>query len=93
MAKSTNSRSPAMVEPRAIAEIRVAGFKSVRKEQSIEIRPLTILAGANSSGKSSMMQPLRIVAKIEINRHGVNRRFVVTHLSGDGQGIYHGFYV
>jgi Transposase DDE domain group 1 len=38
-------------------------------------------------------RPRRIVAKIEINRHGVNRRFVVTNLSGHGQGIYHGFYV
>lgn len=37
--------------------------------------------------------PRRIVAKIEINRHGPNRRFVVTNLSGQGQGIYHGFYV
>jgi hypothetical protein len=38
-------------------------------------------------------RPRRIVAKIEINRHGSNRRFVVTNLSGHGQGIYHGFYV
>ena len=38
-------------------------------------------------------RPRRIVAKIEINRHGVNRRFVVTNLSGHPQGIYHGFYV
>jgi hypothetical protein len=35
----------------------------------------------------------RIIAKIEINRHGTNRRFVVTNLSGNPQGIYHGFYV
>jgi hypothetical protein len=41
----------------------------------------------------SWSRPRRIVAKIEINRHGVNRRFVVTNRSGDGQGIYHGFYV
>ena len=41
----------------------------------------------------SWSRPRRIVAKIEINRHGVNRRFVVTNLSGQGQGIYHGFYV
>jgi hypothetical protein len=41
----------------------------------------------------SWSRPRRIVAKIEINRHGTNRRFVVTNLSGDGQGIYHGFYV
>jgi Transposase DDE domain group 1 len=37
--------------------------------------------------------PRRVVAKIEINRHGLNRRFVVTNLSGQGRGIYHGFYV
>jgi hypothetical protein len=41
----------------------------------------------------SWSRPRRIVAKIEINRHGVNRRFVVTNLSGQGQGLYHGFYV
>jgi Transposase DDE domain group 1 len=37
--------------------------------------------------------PRRIVAKIEINRFGSNRRFVVTNMSGHPQGIYHGFYV
>jgi DDE family transposase len=41
----------------------------------------------------SWSRPRRIVAKIEINRHGVNRRFVVTNLSGLGPGIYRGFYV
>ena len=38
-------------------------------------------------------RPRRIVAKVEINRQGVNRRFVVTNLSGHPQGIYQGFYV
>jgi hypothetical protein len=38
-------------------------------------------------------RPRRIVAKIEINRHGSNRRYVVTNMSGHPQGIYHGFYV
>jgi hypothetical protein len=42
---------------------------------------------------ASWFRPRRIVAKIEINRWGSNRRFVVTNLSGAGQGIYHGFYV
>ena len=37
-------------------------------------------------------RPRRMVAKIEINRHGSNRRYVVTNLSGHPQGIYHGFY-
>ena len=41
-----------------ITKIAVKGFKSIADECEIEIRPLTILAGANSSGKSSIMQPL-----------------------------------
>jgi hypothetical protein len=41
----------------------------------------------------SWSRPRRIVAKIEINRHGSNRRFTVTNLSGMGQGLYHGVYV
>jgi predicted ATPase len=41
-----------------IIKLAVEGFKSIAKRQEIEIAPLTILAGANSSGKSSIMQPL-----------------------------------
>jgi predicted ATPase len=41
-----------------ITRIAVEGFKSIAKRQEIEIAPLTILAGANSSGKSAIMQPL-----------------------------------
>jgi hypothetical protein len=41
----------------------------------------------------SWSRPRRILAKVEANRIGTNRRFVVTNLSGDPQGIYHGFYV
>lgn len=43
---------------RGITEIAVQGFKSLYDEQRIAVRPLTILAGANNSGKSSIMQPL-----------------------------------
>lgn len=41
-----------------IIKIAVKGFKSIAEACEIDIRPLTILAGANSSGKSSIMQPL-----------------------------------
>lgn len=44
-----------------ITRITVKGFKSIADECSIEILPLTILAGANSSGKSSIMQPLLLM--------------------------------
>ena len=44
-----------------ITKIGVGGFKSISRPQSIEVRPLTILAGTNSSGKSSIMQPLLLM--------------------------------
>jgi predicted ATPase len=43
---------------KGIKRISVKGFKSLAEECTIEIRPLTILAGANSSGKSSILQPI-----------------------------------
>ncbi len=55
-----------------------------------EVQRFEVIEDYQAEGWS---RPRRIVAKIEINRHGVNRRFVVTNLSGMGQGIYHGFYV
>lgn len=44
-----------------ITAIAIRGYKSLAEERLIEIRPLTILAGANSSGKSSAMQPLLLL--------------------------------
>jgi predicted ATPase len=44
-----------------ITGITVRGIKSICNEQHIDIAPLTILAGANSSGKSSIMQPLLLL--------------------------------
>ncbi len=44
-----------------IQKITVAGYKSIRDERTIELGGLTILAGANSSGKSSIMQPLLLL--------------------------------
>ena len=44
-----------------ITAISVRGFKSIAEESRVELRPLTILAGANSSGKSSIMQPLLLM--------------------------------
>jgi hypothetical protein len=47
--------------PTAITSITITGYKSVFNESEVEIHPLTILAGANSSGKSSIMQPLLLL--------------------------------
>lgn len=46
---------------KGITMLRVEGYKSISQKRRIEIRPLTILAGANSSGKSSIMQPLLLL--------------------------------
>jgi len=48
-------------EQNVLSRIAVRGFKSIGNEQAIDIRPLTILAGANSSGKSSLLQPVLLL--------------------------------
>ncbi|GAB4196445.1 MAG: AAA family ATPase [Coleofasciculaceae cyanobacterium] len=58
MSQSTSSKSKKKATTRGITGISVRGYKSLYEECSLEICPLTILAGANSSGKSSIMQPL-----------------------------------
>ena len=60
MARS-NGASGDPKSPPAITSLSVSGFKSIVNEQTLEIRPLTLLAGANSSGKSSMLQPLLLL--------------------------------
>ena len=56
------SRKPgALRNSEGFTQISVCGYKSIARRQSIDIRPLTILAGANSSGKSSMVQPLLLL--------------------------------
>ena len=44
-----------------ITGLTVEGYKSFGKQQHLQIRPLTLLAGANSSGKSSVIQPLLLL--------------------------------
>ena len=58
---SMSSKGGSKSAIRAISRIAVSGFKSIRTRQAIDIRPLTILAGANGSGKSSMIQPLLLL--------------------------------
>ncbi len=62
MAKQQISKNdPKNDQDKGITAISVQGFKSLANESRIAIRPLTILAGANSSGKSSIMQPLLLM--------------------------------
>lgn len=54
-------KPPAKPNGSRIAAISVCGYKSIFEKRRIELRPLTLLAGANSSGKSSMIQPLLLL--------------------------------
>lgn len=44
-----------------ITRIAVEGFKSLVDRSEVKVKPLTLLCGANSSGKSSLMQPLLLL--------------------------------
>lgn len=46
---------------RPLTAIRLGGFKCFRDPVDVAIRPLTVLAGANSGGKSSLLQPLLLM--------------------------------
>ena len=56
IAPAPANRPPYML----IEEIRVQGYKSL-VDATLHVRPLTLLAGTNSSGKSSIMQPLLLI--------------------------------
>ena len=61
MTQSTSFETENKEPVQGITEIAVCGYKSIYEECQIEVRSLTILAGANSSGKSSIMQPLLLM--------------------------------
>lgn len=46
-----------------ITKWKAFNFKSIRKETELNFAPLTIFAGANSSGKSTFLQPILLVAQ------------------------------
>lgn len=54
---------------------KVFNFKSVRQETELDFAPLTIFAGANSSGKSTFLQSILLVA--QTLSHKVSSRSVV----------------
>lgn len=46
-----------------IREWRISRFKSIATTERLEFRPLTLLAGPNSSGKSSVIQSVLLIAQ------------------------------
>ena len=82
-ARGSKSTAKQKESAEGITGISVRGYKSLANECNIEIRPLTILAGANSSGKSSAIQPLLLLKQTleatydpgALLLHGPNVRF------------------
>lgn len=54
-----------------IKSLTLSNFKGFSNEVRIELRPITMLFGANSAGKSSVLQALHYVREI-LERHNVN---------------------
>lgn len=61
MATTVNRARRPVAPTKELTSLAVEGFKCIRQRQEIVIRPLTLLAGANSSGKSSILQPLLLM--------------------------------
>ena len=68
-----------------ITKWKVRNFKSIREETELDLGPLTIFSGANSSGKSTFIQSVLLVA--QTLSHKVSSRSVVLNgaLSSLGQ--------
>jgi predicted ATPase len=49
--------------PLIFSAIRLKNFKAYRDSREIELRPLTILLGANNSGKSSLLHAILLLAQ------------------------------
>jgi len=58
-----------------ITKWKLRGFKSVQKETELDFGPITIFAGANSSGKSSWIQSILMIS--QTLAHRISSRSVV----------------
>lgn len=59
MAKSR--QGPGVTNETTLTSIRLKGFKTTRDAVEVAVRPLTLLAGQNSAGKSTIVQPLLLM--------------------------------
>lgn len=64
--KSDQPRPPS--SGRLLTELRLSGFKSIDAQAQIPLRPLTLIYGRNSSGKSSILQSLLLLRQSEEER-------------------------
>ena len=58
-----------------ITGISIENFKGIREPVEIELRPLTLLFGANSAGKSSILHSLQYAAEV-FERRNLDARLI-----------------
>lgn len=73
---------------RLITELRLSGFKSVDAPARISLRPLTLIYGKNSSGKSSILQSLLLLRQ-SVERGEIAPNGDLVNL-GSFAGLVHG---
>lgn len=60
-----------------IEQLTIDGYKSIR-HQLIALKQMNVLAGLNSSGKSSVIQALRILGRVAQKRKNYFQKTVAT---------------
>ncbi|RYF99007.1 MAG: DUF3696 domain-containing protein, partial [Caulobacteraceae bacterium] len=56
---------------------RLANFRAFRDTGTLDMAPITVFCGANSSGKSSILKSLLLVKQSAVERREVGRRRAV----------------
>lgn len=51
-----------------LEHLSIYGFKSIRKLENFELRPLNILTGANGAGKSNLLSLLKMLSALSRRR-------------------------
>jgi hypothetical protein len=73
-----------------ITAISIQNFKGIGEAVEIELRPLTLLFGANSAGKSSILHALQYAAEI-FERRNLNVGWIGDGEAGIDLGGFHNF--
>ena len=73
-----------------ITGIAIENFKGIRERVSLELRPITLLFGANSAGKSTFLHPLHDAREI-FERHNLNADETISGGSDIDLGGFEGF--
>jgi predicted ATPase len=66
--------------------IGVSGFKSIRDLQTLQIKPVNVLVGANGAGKSNLISFFRLLASIPVQK----LQYFVARAGGADTLLYHG---